>query len=441
MSMNRFLKMRLWYKSARRWFHHAIVRSVEHNEDQIPVIGVIGVFGFLAYYYVWTEVFPQQYDNLIMRLFGAILCMGLALKHYWPDSIKPYFPFWWYFSALYTLPFFSTFLLLKNDYATVPLLVAMMSLFLLILLVDWLSINIIYVVGVALAWACYYLTTTAPHPPSEYLPYLLIYTFTILAGSVLSYKSSLLQQKKLEGMVAISSSMAHELRTPLLGIKSGAAGLKRYFPILFEGYTKAREAGLDVPKIREAHYVSLFPVVDRIDKETIYANTIIDMILTNVGRVSDDIKQDDLCSIVETASHALERYPFASGFEMKKIQWDPSPNFNYIGSQLLVVHVLFNLLKNALYHIAQAGKGDIYIWHEQNSDYNELHFKDTGPGIGSNALPRLFDRFYTTTTSGTGIGLSFCKMVMESIGGNITCQSVKGVYTEFILLFPLTSNH
>ncbi|MFP6817049.1 MAG: ATP-binding protein [Pseudomonadales bacterium] len=53
-------------------------------------------------------------------------------------------------------------------------------------------------------------------------------------------------------------------------------------------------------------------------------------------------------------------------------------------------------------------------------------------------MKQIFERFYTTTQTGqgAGIGLSFCNMVMESIGGSISCESVQGEYTRFTLNFP-----
>jgi signal transduction histidine kinase len=63
---------------------------------------------------------------------------------------------------------------------------------------------------------------------------------------------------------------------------------------------------------------------------------------------------------------------------------------------------------------------------------------DDGPGIPSAIRRHIFSRFYTTATNGqgAGIGLSFCKMVMESIGGEIQCESREGEYTTFRLIFP-----
>jgi signal transduction histidine kinase len=73
--------------------------------------------------------------------------------------------------------------------------------------------------------------------------------------------------------------------------------------------------------------------------------------------------------------------------------------------------------------------------------FNELHFRDTGTGIPANVLPRIFQRFYSwskdsNVEQGTGVGLAFCKTVIEACGGHIYCNSVVDQYTEFVMLFP-----
>ena len=86
-----------------------------------------------------------------------------------------------------------------------------------------------------------------------------------------------------------------------------------------------------------------------------------------------------------------------------------------------------------------ARKGEITIWTKKNGKYNELHFRDTGKGISKDVLPKLFTLFFTTSENGAGLGLAFCKMVMISFGGNISCDSQEGAYTEFVLKFPKIS--
>ena len=82
------------------------------------------------------------------------------------------------------------------------------------------------------------------------------------------------------------------------------------------------------------------------------------------------------------------------------------------------------------------GQGKITIWLESDSKKNKLHFKDNGSGISPKIIRFIFNRFFSKTTHGTGIGLTFCKLVMQEFGGNITCYSEEGKFTQFILDFP-----
>jgi signal transduction histidine kinase len=118
------------------------------------------------------------------------------------------------------------------------------------------------------------------------------------------------------------------------------------------------------------------------------------------------------------------------------VKWNREVNFHFWGDKTLMVHTLFNLFKNSLYYIHAAKKGIIEIWCEKKEDGNILHFKDTGKGILSDALPKLFEKFYTTTYHGTGLGLAFCKLAMTGFGGSIKCTSEYGEFTEFEMIFP-----
>ena len=100
----------------------------------------------------------------------------------------------------------------------------------------------------------------------------------------------------------------------------------------------------------------------------------------------------------------------------------------------MIVHILFNLMKNALYYIRAAGKGKIYISIKKKR--KELVFEDTGQGISPKILPKIFNYFFSKTRSHAGIGLSFCKLAIRTIGGEIVCHSAEGKYTRFILTFP-----
>ena len=96
-----------------------------------------------------------------------------------------------------------------------------------------------------------------------------------------------------------------------------------------------------------------------------------------------------------------------------------------------MIFVLFNLLKNSLYY-----KAKIDIWLETSNQANFLHFKDYGTGIEQDKINHIFDDFFTSDKKGgTGLGLPFCKKVILAFGGDISCKSIEGEFTEFVLSF------
>ena len=67
--------------------------------------------------------------------------------------------------------------------------------------------------------------------------------------------------------------------------------------------------------------------------------------------------------------------------------------------------------------------------------------RDTGAGIAPDILPLVFNWEFTTRSDGSGLGLAFSRRVMRAMGGEITCHSVFGQFTEFTLSFPPVGRH
>lgn len=252
-------------------------------------------------------------------------------------------------------------------------------------------------------------------------------------------------EDRLEGMTTISSTLAHELRTPLRTIISAANGIKKYLPQLVEVYDIAKKANLPLPAINPRHAGMLVTACENIESEAQASFTVINILLTNLKASSSKglkIENPKTCSIKESVNEALRRYPFDID-EEALVKWGDNQDFEFKSDPSLITHVMFNLLKNALYQIKAINKGHIEIWTELGQDYNSLHFKDTAKGIPAEDVPHIFDRFFTKTYHGAGIGLAFCKIAMESVGGKIECRSKEGEFAEFILYFPtkLAENH
>jgi two-component system NtrC family sensor kinase len=111
------------------------------------------------------------------------------------------------------------------------------------------------------------------------------------------------------------------------------------------------------------------------------------------------------------------------------------------GSRTQLTHVLINLIMNATQAIADAGRdkeGRIHVTGRCDDDQMKLTVWDNGKGIPANNLDRVFEPFFTTRQVGDGIGLglSICHTILRNHGGELTCRSEPGAWTEFCLVLP-----
>jgi signal transduction histidine kinase len=246
-------------------------------------------------------------------------------------------------------------------------------------------------------------------------------------------------REKMSLLANLSANIAHEMRTPLSGVRSSISGVESYLPDLMRGYKEVSDLKpQNFPPIRAEHLEMLRHTPKRIKMMVDQANTVIDLLLVNLRDRKLDASSFSVCSMSDCVNEALETYPFKRG-ERERVNIELSQEFTFFGIQSLMVYVLFNLLKNALYSIEAACKGEISITLESDNNIQRLVFSDTGLGIKSEALLRIFEGFFTTKSDGTGAGLPFCRRTLNSFGGNVTAESEVGTYTKFILELPKRS--
>ncbi|MBY0462036.1 MAG: HAMP domain-containing histidine kinase, partial [Alphaproteobacteria bacterium] len=338
-------------------------------------------------------------------------------------------------TILYCLPFLGTYMLLKNNISNEWLMNEILGLFLLIFLVDWLVFVLLLTFGIILGYLAFLSLgqeiVISSQQPSNIMFALYTYIYAIGLGLIFSRNKEIIHQDRLQTMKIQAGAMAHELRTPLGSISLIAQILKMHIPTLINVYKQAKKSNPEIEDV-DTDYVEKAPT--EIETTTRGAFSIIEILLMNVKGVSDEVSKEP-CSIKTCIQNALAAYPLTSA-EKQIIYIDTKDDFVFQGNELFMRHVLFNLLKNALYYVKAANKGGVYMRAEKTPEANILYFKDTGKGMPASMVPYVFERFYSKTQHGTGIGLAFCKSVMESFGGKISCESVEGEHTTFILKFP-----
>ena len=111
-------------------------------------------------------------------------------------------------------------------------------------------------------------------------------------------------------------------------------------------------------------------------------------------------------------------------------------DFNMYAPKKLAKHVIFNIIKNAVQHVQKVKNPRISI--DIDGDSHSISIRDNGLGISKGEAKRIFERFYTTARigEGNGMGLSFCKIAIESLDGKIVCKSHPNEGTEFSMTFP-----
>jgi two-component system nitrogen regulation sensor histidine kinase NtrY len=103
----------------------------------------------------------------------------------------------------------------------------------------------------------------------------------------------------------------------------------------------------------------------------------------------------------------------------------------------LIEQVLLNLLTNALEALhTQATPQLCLAGYEQAPHRVVLEVADNGTGIPSALVEEIFVPFFTTKLTGSGIGLSLSRQIMQLHRGSFQVQSVEGVGSQFYLLFP-----
>jgi signal transduction histidine kinase len=120
----------------------------------------------------------------------------------------------------------------------------------------------------------------------------------------------------------------------------------------------------------------------------------------------------------------------------------PEEDVTLTGTEEELEKIFNNLISNAIKYTPSGGRISISL--STLGSRIELRIKDTGIGISSEDMPRIFREFYRSKgakkmdPNGRGLGLAFVKKIVESLGGVITVNSEEGKGTEFVILFLRT---
>jgi signal transduction histidine kinase/ActR/RegA family two-component response regulator len=225
----------------------------------------------------------------------------------------------------------------------------------------------------------------------------------------------LIHSARLAAIGELVAGVAHEIRNPLMVI-GGTADL-------MEDH--------DAETLRED--------IHAIRTSTQRAARIVDGLL-QFARQSEPTREPvDLNSVVRSVLELRQQLLLHHGIEVR-LHLVPRP-VTVMADRTQLEQVMLNLINNAERALIDDHTGDRWIEIRTGTDGDEAHLsvEDSGPGISRDALPRIFDPFYTTRAvgQGTGLGLSVSHGIVEEHGGTIAAASPEGRGATFTVTLPV----
>lgn len=225
-------------------------------------------------------------------------------------------------------------------------------------------------------------------------------------------EENLRRKDRLAALGEMAAGMAHEIRNPLAGIRTGVEYLGRFLD------NKNRE------------YVKL------ITKEISRLNRIVTDMTLYAHRPPIKLEKVNLEKIIDISIAFLKH-----DIEEKKIHI--SKNYNNLpkiyldGDQMR--EIFDNLLLNSIQAVKEEGKIEISANYQEEKKYIEVKIKDNGNGISEKDRESIFNPFFTTKKGGTGLGLPICHRIISEHNGNLIVSSKEGEGTTVSVRLPLNN--
>ncbi len=241
-------------------------------------------------------------------------------------------------------------------------------------------------------------------------------------GATLVVVRDVTQQRRLDFVRRdFVANASHELKTPAASIQAAAETL--------------RQVVLDDPEA-----VPRFAM--QLEREAMRLSRIVADLL-DLSRLESGSTLDELVSLGATTREELQRLEETAREANVTLEIETSGERQIRGSQRDLALLVRNLVDNAIRHSHEGSVIRVEI--ACDDDAVTLRVSDTGIGIPSKDIPRIFERFYrvdrarSRETGGTGLGLAIVKHVVENHGGRIDVESELGRGTTFLVTFPTPS--
>lgn len=227
------------------------------------------------------------------------------------------------------------------------------------------------------------------------------------------HREELARHEQLARLGELGAVLAHEVRTPLAGIK---------------GFAQLLQERLEDP--RQHHYAA------RIISESMRLEGLVNDLLTYVRQ---EPHAEGAALVEEAVQSAWDTLAAGAAKAAVTLQLQGSVQRPVACPQERLHQVLLNLFSNGIQ--AMQDGGELLVSLSSDHEQAVLTITDCGPGFAEDSLKRAFDPFYTTRASGSGLGLAVCRKIIEGAGGRITAANGSAGGAELTLILPLLKEH
>ncbi|MGH7282329.1 MAG: two-component system sensor histidine kinase NtrB [Polyangiaceae bacterium] len=229
-------------------------------------------------------------------------------------------------------------------------------------------------------------------------------------------QKELVHRERLAALGELAAVVAHEVRNPLASIFNSLSSLRRQLTL-------------------SGDVAILFGILE---EEAERLNRTVGDLLNYVRPLEPERRAEDL---VELTRDALRQAMSAAPPGRPSIDAEISAKTEiapFVGDPVLLRVALVNLLVNAVQAMPDGGRliVDLDCARERDREAVSITVRDTGRGIPADELSRVFEPFFTTRASGTGLGLALVRRIVEAHDGTVTVASDPPRGASFTIVLP-----
>jgi signal transduction histidine kinase len=243
----------------------------------------------------------------------------------------------------------------------------------------------------------------------------LVDAFNSMAGELKAQRAQLERTHRLEAWAEMARQVAHEIKNPLTPIQLSAEHLQRVHA----------DRGEPMGPVLESCVSSILGQVKLLRQLSAEFSSFASSPTARPARVD----------IPELVAEVVDPYRtgLAGRIELRNEVRPPLPRV--FVDRTLVARALANIVENALH--AMPGQGSITLTASADAEFVTIRATDAGAGMDEEALARVFEPYFSTKTTGTGLGLPIARRNIELNGGSIDVESARGHGTTVILRLPV----